>query len=418
MTVEELKILLEDTIKTATDAIVAEQDKKRKEELEKYKGEMEDQLAELKKPVGNKPIGGNDGDGSDPKGGFYNFAEFAQAVARAERNPRNIDKRLVALERKAAGDGLTELVDSEGGFIVPTEFRAQLLKLAEEKSNLMARCMDVPMATNSIQMPYIKGVDRSGGYIHGAIKLYWIAEEGVKTETKPKFGMVTLNLHELAGLAYTSNQILEDSPVSLEPLLTDCFSDAFAWTMDNVLLNGTGAGQPLGILNAPCLVTVAAEAEQAANTIIYENIVKMEARLLAESEKNAIYLANKDTFPQLATMSLAVGTGGVPVYLPAGAASGKPYKTLMGRPLIFTEHCQTLGTKGDIYLADFSQYLLGQKKGRGIKADSSIHLKFDYDQTAFRFTFRVDGQPWLPSAITPRYSSDTLSPFIAIAART
>jgi len=282
----------------------------------------------------------------------------------------------------------------------------------------MTRCMNIPMATNSVSIPYIKGVDRSGGYIHGAIKLYWIAEESAKSETKPKFGRVTLNLHELAGLAYTSNQILEDSPITLEPLLTACFSDAFAWTIDNILLNGTGAGQPLGVLNAPCLVTVTKETGQAADTIVFENIVKMESRLLPESEKNAIYLANKDTFPQLASMSIAVGTGGVPVYLPAGGASGLPYKTLMGRPLIFTEHCQKLGDKGDIYLVDFSQYLLGQKKGRGIKTDTSIHLKFDYDQTAFRFTFRVDGQPWLPSAITPRYSSATLSPFITLAERT
>ena len=144
----------------------------------------------------------------------------------------------------------------------------------------------------------------------------------------------------------------------------------------------------------------------------------MESRLLPESENSAIYLANKDTFPQLAAMTIAVGTGGVPVYLPAGGASGKPYKTLMGRPLIFMEHCRTLGDKGDIYLADFSQYLLGQKKGKGIQAATSIHLKFDYDQTAFRFIFQVDGQPWLPSSITPRYSSDTLSPFITLIART
>jgi len=388
-------------------------------DMEKVKEAIDEKVAELKKPAGSKVVTGDDGDGKDPKGGFYNFAEFAQAVARAEKNPRNVDKRLVALEVKAAGDGLTELVDSEGGFLVPTEFRAQLLKLAEEKSNLMARCMDVPMSVASIQIPYIKGVDRSGGYIHGAIKLYWIAEEAAKDESKPKFGQVTLNLHELVGLAYTSNQILEDSPISLQPLLTGCFGDAFAWTMDNVLLNGTGAGQPMGILNAPCLVGITKETGQPADTIVFQNIVKMESRLLPASEKNAIYLANKNTFPQLATMSIAVGTGGVPVYLPANGAAGRPFQTLMGRPLIFTEHCQKLGDKGDIYLADFSQYLLGQKKGRGIKADTSMHLKFDYDQMAFRFTFRVDGQPWLPSAVTPRYATtDTLSPFVTLNART
>lgn len=388
-------------------------------DMDAIKNVVDEQLKAFKKPVDNKVEAGevDPTEKGDPKGGFINFAEFAQAVARAEINPRKTDKRLIALEVKAAGDGLTSEVDSEGGFLIPVEFRAQLLKLAEEKSNLMGRCMDVPMSVNSVTMPYIKALDRSSGYIHGSIMLYWVGEEALKTESKPKFGQVTLTLHELAGLAYTSNQVLEDSPISLQPLLTACFSDAFAWTMDNVLINGTGAAQPMGILNAPALVTVSKETGQSADTILYENIVKMEARLLPASEAKAVYLANKDIFPQLATMCFPVGTGGVPVYLPAGGASGKPYKTLMGRPLLFTEHCQTLGDLGDIFLADYSQYLLGQKKGRGIKADTSIHLKFDYDQTAFRFTFRVDGQPWLPSAITPRYSNDDLSPFVTLEAR-
>ena len=353
----------------------------------------------------------------DPKAGFKNFADFAQSVAKAEVNPRNIDKRLADWNEKAAGDGATEGTDSEGGFLVPTEFRSELLKIATEKSNLMSRCMPVPMNTNSIKIPYIKETDRSGGYVYGSIMMYWKGEEAARAESKPKFGEVNLVLNNLTGLAFTSNEILEDSPISLEPLLTVAFSDAMAWTMDNALLNGTGSGQPLGALNAGCLVSVAKEPGQVANTVLYDNIINMESRLLPQSEGKAIYLANKDTFPQLASMSIAVGTGGVPVYLPANGASGKPYNTLMGRPLIFTEHCQTVGNAGDIYLADFSQMLLGQKRGRGIVADSSIHLKFDYNQTAFRFSFRVDAQPWLPSAITPRYSSNTLSPFVTIGVR-
>jgi HK97 family phage major capsid protein len=353
----------------------------------------------------------------DKKAGFVNFADFAQCVAQAEVNPRNTDKRLSVWMEKAAGDGMSEGVDSEGGFLIPPDFRGELLKLATEKSNLMSRCTVIPMETNAIPLPYIKDTDRSGGYIYGAIQMYWTAEEGQKTASKPKFGRVSLSLNTLAGLCYTTNEILEDSPVSLEPLLTEAFTDAMGWTMDNALLNATGAGQPLGILNAPCLISVAKETGQAANTILYENIVKMESRLLPQSEGKAIYLANKDTFPQLASMSIAVGTGGIPVFLPANGASGKPYNTLMGRQLIFTEHCQTVGTKGDIYLADFSQMLLGQKKGRGITADTSIHLKFDYNQTAFRFTFRVDAQPWLPSDVKPRYGTNTLSPFVAIELR-
>ena len=152
--------------------------------------------------------------------------------------------------------------------------------------------------------------------------------------------------------------------------------------------------------------------------IRFENIIAMYSRMW--NKTNCIWMANDDTFRQLASMSLSVGTGGVPVWLPAGGASGKPYDTLMGKPLVFTEHCQTVGTVGDLLLTDWTQYLVGQRAGAGggLKFASSIHLKFDADQTAFRFVFRVDGQPWWPQPLTGRYSAKTLSPFVALASRT
>jgi len=185
-----------------------------------------------------------------------------------------------------------------------------------------------------------------------------------------------------------------------------------------VALNGTGAGQPRGILNELSLVTVAKEAGQAANTIVYQNIVKMYSRMYPGGHKNAVWVANPDVFPQLASMELVVGTGGAPAYMPANGLSGKPYDTLMGKPLIFTEHAQTIGTKGDIYYIDWTQYLVGQKAGRaGLSYNTSIHLMFLYDQTAFRWVMRIDGQGWWPTAVTPRYSASTISPFITLAVR-
>jgi HK97 family phage major capsid protein len=262
----------------------------------------------------------------------------------------------------------------------------------------------------------VSGFDRSGGLVHGGIEFKWLDEEGQKSETRPKFGKINLRLKKMAGLVYASDEILEDSPVTLEPLLTRMFSDALAWQLDEVFINGIGAGKPLGILNAPCTISVTKETSQAADTIVYENVLKMYARMWDKS--NAVWMANDNTFTQLATMSLAVGTAGAPVWIPAGGMSGKPYDTLFGKPLIFTEHCQKLGDAGDIIFADWSQYLVGQKSGGTLQFASSIHLKFDYDQTAFRFVFRVDGQPWWPTYLTPRYATDdTLSPFVITAER-
>ena len=412
MKAEELTELIKGSIKEATENLT--------EENKKFIKDMEKQLDEMSKAaVVIKPPGAEK---LDPKGGFFNFADYAQAVFKDEvfrGQPAKQDKRLMAYQEKAAGEGLEEGTDSEGGFLIPEEFRAQLLENSVEKSDFMGRAMAIPMSVTSIGIPYIKETTRAGGAIYGGVQLYWVDEESQITKSKPKFGKIQMTLHKLAGLCYASDEILQDSPITLEPLLTKKFTDAFAWVMDGVMLNGTGAAQPLGILNGVACISITAETGQAADTILYENLIKMYARMPARHKKNAIWVANEDTFPQLAVMTIAVGTGGVPVWLPAGAASGKPYNTLMGKPLIWNEHAPKLGDAGDISFLDWKEYLLGEKRGRGagIQTASSIHFKFDTDEKAFRFTFRTDGQPWWPSALTPRKSDSTVSPYIKIAAR-
>jgi len=191
-----------------------------------------------------------------------------------------------------------------------------------------------------------------------------------------------------------------------------------AFKVDDALVRGTGAGQPLGILNAGCLVSVAKEAGQGAATVLAENIMKMRSRLFASSRQNSVWLINQNVEPQLHSMSLAVGTGGVPVYMPAGGLSNLPFDTLYGRPVLPIEQCATLGTAGDIILADFSNgYILAEKGG--IQADMSIHVQFLYDESVFRFVMRVDGQPVRATALTPYKggASDTQSHFVALATR-
>ena len=116
-------------------------------------------------------------------------------------------------------------------------------------------------------------------------------------------------------------------------------------------------------------------------------------------------------------MTLDVGTGGVPVYLPPGGASGAPYGTIFGRPVLVTEFNDKLGEVNDIFLADWSQYMVITKGG--LKSDVSAHVKFLEDEMTFRFTYRIDGQPLWKKALTPYKggSSFTQSPFIGLAER-
>jgi HK97 family phage major capsid protein len=205
---------------------------------------------------------------------------------------------------------------------------------------------------------------------------------------------------------------------ALEGVIKEGFIGEFGFLLDDAIINGTGAGQPLGILNAGCLVSVAKESGQTAATVVAENVIKMYSRLFASSRANAVWLINQAVEPQLFQMSLAVGTAGVPVYMPAGGLSAQPYGTLFGRPVLPVEQCAALGTVGDILFADLTGgYVLAEKNG--VQAASSIHVRFNYDEQVFRFVLRVDGQPVRATALTPYKggSGATQSHFVALATR-
>jgi HK97 family phage major capsid protein len=103
-----------------------------------------------------------------------------------------------------------------------------------------------------------------------------------------------------------------------------------------------------------------------------------------------------------------------PVFLPPGT-NGNTYGTLMGRPVVPVEYCATLGTTGDVILCDLSQYLAIDKGG--LQGQSSIHVRFLFDETAFRFVYRFNGQPKLAAPVTPFKGSNTISPFVILQTR-
>jgi HK97 family phage major capsid protein len=114
-------------------------------------------------------------------------------------------------------------------------------------------------------------------------------------------------------------------------------------------------------------------------------------------------------------MNLGVGTGGALTFMPPGGLSGQMYGTLFGRPVIEIEQCPTLGTVGDILLISFREYQMIEKGG--VQSASSIHVRFVYDETCFRFVWRLDGEGKWSSALTPNNGTNTVSPFVALATR-
>ncbi|MBM3494759.1 MAG: phage major capsid protein [Armatimonadetes bacterium] len=339
---------------------------------------------------------------------FATLGEQLQAVA-AVSTRGVVDRRLLPI---SAASGMNESIPSEGGFLVQQDFSGSIIDRIYELGSILARATRMPLSGNSngMKLPYINESSRANGYRWGGVQAYWAHEAATVTASATSLGRLELELNKLFALMYVTQELLDDAP-ALISWAQRVVPEELRFKAENALINGTGAGEPQGVLVAPCLVSVAKETGQAADTIVKQNIDKMWARMWARSRANAIWMVNQDAEPQLNNMTMVVGVGGVPVYLPAGGLSSSPYGSLFGRPVVPVEYCATVGDKGDIILADWSQYLT---IAREVQAASSIHVKFIYDEMTFRWTWRFDGQPMWKAALTPFKGSNTLSPFVTL----
>lgn len=341
--------------------------------------------------------------------GFGNIGAMALAAAAYERTG-------IRDPRFAAISGASEGVGADGGFLVGEDIAAGLIRPVHETAILLSRVQrrTITAPSNRLRLRAFNETSRADGSRLGGIQVYRDGEGDTLTGSKPEFRWIDFELAKMTGLFYATDELMQDQSL-LDAEIASWFAEEFGFKNDNEILNGTGVGQMQGILNAAALVTVSKETGQAAATVVFENIVKMWSRMYARSRQNAVWLINQDVEPQLFSMSLSVGTGGVPVYLPANGLSGSPFGMLMGRPVIPVEQCATLGTVGDIVLADLSQYTVAEKGG--VQAATSMHVKFLQDEMAFRFILRNDGKTRWNSALTPFKGSNTQSPFVALATR-
>ncbi|SEO83414.1 phage major capsid protein [Actinacidiphila rubida] len=300
---------------------------------------------------------------------------------------------------------------SDGGFLVPETLRAQLMQIALEQSTVRPRATVVPMESARVPFPIIDSTTNAGSVFGGMIA-YWTEEAAMLQDANPKFGKVELDAKKLTGLSAVPNELLQDSIVSFMALLERLWPQALAFEEDNKFTAGSGVGEPLGYRGANNTASVAV-ARGTSNKIQYVDIVNMFARMLPSSLNNAVWTCSPDAIPQLLQMALSVGTGGNSVFV-VNATADMPM-SIFGRPLIITEKAGQLGARGDLAFTDLGYYLVGDRQT--MTADSSTDYNFGSDKTTFRIIQRVDGRPWLQSAITPANgSSNTLTPFVELAA--
>lgn len=356
---------------------------------------------------------GDPGYVKDPQRGFVNSREFLVAVMQHGQSGRvpseSRDERLRFLAA-AGSDEQGTYSDPYGGFLLPDGFSPSMLRVDPEMDPIAGRTTTIPMSSATVKIPARTDKTHTSS-VSGGLTVTRRAETTAATASRMEMEQITLTAYSLIGLSYVTEELLTDSPISFAALLAAGFSDEFTSHMINERLNGTGSGMHEGIAVSPALVAQPKETGQAADTIVYENILKMRSRCWGY--QNAVWLANHDTMPQLATLNLAVGTGGAPVFM-VNAQSDIP-DMLMGRPIFFTEYAETVGDKGDIYCVNWTQYLEGTLQP--LQSAESIHVRFVNHERTFKFWLRNAGAGWWRSALTPKKSSTTLSPFVTLAAR-
>ena len=353
---------------------------------------------------------------ADPKRGFGSLGEFMQAVYQADKPGNSIDGRLLlggfgGMSAAAPANFSNEAAGQDGGFLVPPQFSQQIFKLSLGEDSLLPLTDNVEISGNSMAFPK----DETTPWGTNGIRAYWQGEAASAIATKPVLGLATLRLKKLMALVPTTDELLDDAN-ALTTYLPQKVALSIRWKANESILFGAGNGIPVGCMNAGAIVTVAKESGQATQTLVPQNLAKMIARLPPGSFTNAVWIVNNDVLPALFTLSL----GNFPIYLPTGLSVGgiqvSPYGTLLGRPVFVSQHANTFSSQGDVLLVDLSYYQTITKAG-GLQTATSMHLYFDADLTAFRTTFRMDGQSKIANPIAPAKGSNSLSPYIQLGAR-
>ena len=256
------------------------------------------------------------------------------------------------------------------------------------------------MRSDVIFVPGFDTTSHEGATVFGGLVGEWVGESESLTQRTAQIYRIEYRATKLAILSRASSELVDDAPNFTEALM-DRMADAVRFNLDNAFINGTGSGQPTGILN-----------DVAKATIMFANLKKMLARLAPSSFENSIWIANPECIPELLSLNEPVGTAGSLMQTQTADGSLR----VLTRPVVVSELMKRLGTEGDIALVDLTQY--GVALRSDVKIDTSKHLYFQSDEQAIRALMRVDGSGLWNGALSPfQTGADDLSWIVTLAVR-
>jgi len=140
-------------------------------------------------------------------------------------------KAMVKGDVAALTKGMTEGTDSAGGYLVPEEFNAEIMRIAQDYGIVAKFAQSFPMSSDTLNVP----IEST------SVTAYWPGEATAGTATTPALGNAQLLAKDLVGITVASNQLLADSRVDVVKYLMTIFAEAMAGEIDNQAFNGTGS---------------------------------------------------------------------------------------------------------------------------------------------------------------------------------
>jgi HK97 family phage major capsid protein len=274
----------------------------------------------------------------------------------------------------------TEGTNSQGGYLVPEEFQWDLIKLAREKSLLMSKVRTIQMSSAELSLP------KEGNLVSVSI----VGETSSITASTPTFGQVKLKAVKLAGLTEAiSNELMADTAVDISSILIEQFMYAFALKIEDLILNGDGAGTPVFIGLLPTVSTNVVTMGSGKTSFTDANADYLSSMIdpLADADaENANWIFNRKLMTTFRTLKTTQGA-----YIWAQPA-GKVPATIWDYPIIKSVKMPSTDAVSTKFLlfGNLLNYYLGIRKGT-FSLDVDPYNGFANDTVRFRVTMRVAG---------------------------
>lgn len=333
----------------------------------------------------------------DPQKGFKSlgaFAHSAKAFAEGNRDDSHFEQYL-----KATGHSVA--VDADGGYAVPQIWANEIFSDLQSGPNLLPLCRNFPMTVGDILNVPADATTTIGTGMTAA----WVAEAGTISVTKTAQRNITLQPYKLAILTATTDELERDAQ-ALSAYLQSAAAYHLNYAINNAIVRGNASSKPQGFLGYAGTVT---QLRTTASTVAFADLANMYARFYGDESK-AVWLVNSEVWIKLVQLT----SGNFNIFLNNGALKDAPVMSIFGIPVVKSEHMSTLGSEGDIALVDLSKYFVATKGG--VEQAESVHLYFNKQENAYRFTVRLDGKPSRATVLTPASGQGTLtkSPFVVL----